>query len=115
MSKCGSASVLPTSRRPALPSRVSCCAAIRVIWAAGVRPSPLVDSLGAELGPGGSGQGAAGLLDPRPSNVFVIGDAAYLVDSKTGKQVPGVSQGALQMGKYVAAIIREEQAVATRL
>jgi NADH dehydrogenase len=80
-----------------------------VIWAAGVRPHPLVATLGAELGPGGRVKVQPDCSIPGHPNVFVIGDAAYLVDSKTGKQVPGVSQGALQMGRYVAAIIREEQ------
>jgi NADH dehydrogenase len=83
-----------------------------VIWAAGVRPSPLVATLGAELGPGGRVKVQPDCSIPGHPNVFVIGDAAYLVDSKTGKQVPGVSQGALQMGRYVAAIIQEEQAPA---
>ena len=81
-----------------------------VIWAAGVRPSPLVATLGAELGPGGRVKVQPDCSIAGHPTVFVIGDAAYLVDSKTGKQVPGVSQGALQMGQYVAAIIREEQA-----
>jgi NADH dehydrogenase len=45
---------------------------------------------------------------PGHPNVFVIGDAAYLVDSHTFRQVPGVSQGALQMGRYVAKVIQEE-------
>ena len=80
-----------------------------VIWAAGVRPSPVVATLGAELGPGGRVKVQPDCSIPGYPNVFVIGDAAYLVDSKTGKQVPGVSQGALQMGRYVAAIVREEQ------
>jgi NADH dehydrogenase len=84
-----------------------------VIWAAGVRPAPLVETLGAELGPGGRVKVQPDCSVPGHPNVFVIGDAAYLVDSKTGKQVPGVSQGALQMGKYVAAIIGEERASAT--
>jgi NADH dehydrogenase len=85
-----------------------------VIWAAGVRPSPLVATLGAELGPGGRVKVQPDCSIAGQPNVFVIGDAAYLVDSKSGKQVPGVSQGALQMGKYVAAIIREEQVARTR-
>jgi NADH dehydrogenase len=85
-----------------------------VIWAAGVRPAPLVETLGAELGSGGRVKVQPDCSIPGHPNVFVIGDAAYLVDSKTGKQVPGVSQGALQMGKYVAAIIREEQASSAR-
>jgi NADH dehydrogenase len=80
-----------------------------VIWAAGVRPSPLVATLGAELGPGGRVKVQPDCSIAGHPNVFVIGDAAYLVDSRTGKQVPGVSQGALQMGQYVAAIIHEEQ------
>jgi NADH dehydrogenase len=83
-----------------------------VIWAAGVRPSPLVETLGAELGPGGRVKVQPDCSIAGHPNVFVIGDAAFLVDSKSGKQVPGVSQGALQMGKYVAAIIREEVALA---
>ena len=81
-----------------------------VIWAAGVRPAPLVETLGAELGPGGRVKVQPDCSIPGYPNVFVIGDVAYLVDSKSGKQVPGVSQGALQMGRYVANIIREEQA-----
>jgi NADH:ubiquinone reductase (H+-translocating) len=81
-----------------------------VIWCAGVRPSPLVESLGAELGPGGRVKVQPDCSLPTHPNVFVIGDAAYLVDSKTNQPVPGVSQGALQMGRYVAAIVREELA-----
>ena len=81
-----------------------------VIWAAGVRAAPLVQSLGAPTGPGGRVKVAADCSIPGHSNVFVIGDAAYLVDSKTDRQVPGVSQGALQMGRYVATVIREDLA-----
>ncbi len=79
-----------------------------VIWAAGVRASPLVSSLGAEVGPGSRVKVNADCSIPGHPNAFVIGDAAYLVDSKTGQQVPGVSQGALQMGRYVAGVIEEE-------
>jgi NADH dehydrogenase len=42
--------------------------------------------------------------------VFVIGDAAYLIDPRTQRPVPGVSQGALQMGRYVARVIAAELA-----
>jgi len=79
-----------------------------VIWAAGVKASPLVATLGAELGPGGRVNVQPDCSIPGDPNVFVIGDAAYLVDSRTGKPVPGVSQGALQMGRYVARVIRED-------
>jgi NADH:quinone reductase (non-electrogenic) len=76
-----------------------------VIWAAGVKAAPLVGSLGAELGPGGRVKVLPDCSVPGHPNAFVIGDAAYLVDSATGQQVPGVSQGALQMGRYVAKVI----------
>jgi NADH dehydrogenase len=79
-----------------------------VIWAAGVRAAAVVQSLGAELGPGGRVKVEQDCSIPGHPNVFVIGDAAYLVDSHTGRQVPGVSQGALQMGRYVAKVIQED-------
>jgi NADH:ubiquinone reductase (H+-translocating) len=79
-----------------------------VIWAAGVKAAPLVATLGAELGPGGRVKVSPDCSVPGHPNAFVIGDAAYLVDSASGKQVPGVSQGALQMGRYVAKVIEAE-------
>ncbi len=75
-----------------------------VIWAAGVRAAPLAGLLGAPTGPGGRVAVASDCSLPGHPEVFVIGDAAYLVDSR-GCTVPGVSQGALQMGRYVAAVI----------
>ena len=79
-----------------------------VIWAAGVKAAPLVGTLGAELGPGGRVKVLPDCSVPGHPNAFVIGDAAYLVDSATGQQVPGVSQGALQMGRYVAKVVETE-------
>ncbi|MFL6602873.1 MAG: NAD(P)/FAD-dependent oxidoreductase [Steroidobacteraceae bacterium] len=79
-----------------------------IIWAAGVRAAPVVQSLGAELGSGGRVKVKPDCSIPGHPNVFVIGDAAYLVDSDNGRQVPGVSQGALQMGRYVAKVIQED-------
>jgi NADH dehydrogenase len=81
-----------------------------VIWAAGVRAAPVVQTLGAELGPGGRVKVEPDCSIKGYPNVFVIGDAAYLIDSKTGHQVPGVSQGALQMGRYVAKVVQEDLA-----
>jgi NADH dehydrogenase len=79
-----------------------------VIWAAGVRASPIVATLGTELGPGGRVKVLPDCSVPGQPDVFVIGDAAYLIDWKTNKQVPGVSQGALQMGRYVARVIQQD-------
>jgi NADH dehydrogenase len=79
-----------------------------VIWAAGVRAAPLVQTLGAPLGPGGRVKVGQDCSIPGHPEVFVIGDSAYLIDSRTNRQVPGVSQGALQMGRFVARVILEE-------
>lgn len=79
-----------------------------VIWAAGVKAAPLVATLGAELGPGGRVKVQSDCSVRGYPNAFVIGDAAYLVDSETDQQVPGVSQGALQMGRYVAKVIETD-------
>jgi NADH dehydrogenase len=79
-----------------------------VIWAAGVRASPLAGMLGVPVGPGSRVQVMPDCSVPGYPNVFVIGDAAYLIDSKTNRPVPGVSQGALQMGRYVARVIAED-------
>jgi len=79
-----------------------------VIWAAGVKAAPLVTTLGAELGPGGRVKVSPDCSIPGHPNAFVIGDAAHLVDSASGRTVPGVSQGALQMGRYVAKVIETQ-------
>ncbi|MFT6398353.1 MAG: NADH dehydrogenase [Bradymonadia bacterium] len=76
-----------------------------VVWAAGVQASSLGGMLGATLD-------RAGRVHVEPdcsvlglTDVFVIGDMAHLVDPVSGEQVPGVAQGALQMGEHVAAEI----------
>ncbi len=69
-----------------------------VIWTAGVRAAPLTDRV--RVSPDCS--------VPGHPETFVIGDAAYLVDAASGQPVPGVSQGALQMGRYVARVIDAE-------
>jgi NADH dehydrogenase len=79
-----------------------------VIWAAGVRASPLGATLGVPLGPAGRVRVLPDCSIPGHPESFVIGDAAYLVDAVTAQPVPGVSQGALQMGRYVARVIDAE-------
>jgi NADH:ubiquinone reductase (H+-translocating) len=79
-----------------------------VIWTAGVRAAPLTDSLGVPLDPGGRVKVAPDCSVPGHPEAFVIGDAAWLIDPIRGTAVPGVSQGALQMGRYVAGIIDAE-------
>jgi NADH dehydrogenase len=79
-----------------------------VIWTAGVRAAPLTASLGVPLGPSGRVKVAPDCSLPGHPEVFVIGDAAWLIDGASGAPVPGVSQGALQMGRYVARVIDAE-------
>lgn len=80
--------------------------AANVFWAAGVKASPLGESLGVPTD--GSGRVMVGedLTIPGHDNVFVIGDQAHAVDPATGEMVPGVAQGAIQGGRYAAKIIR---------
>jgi NADH:ubiquinone reductase (H+-translocating) len=79
-----------------------------VIWTAGVRAAPLTATLGVPLGPAGRVRVLPDCSVPGHREAFVIGDAAWLVDPVSGAAVPGVSQGALQMGRYVARVIEAE-------
>jgi NADH dehydrogenase len=78
-----------------------------VLWAAGVRASSLAASLGAPRDPSGRVEVDPDLSIPGHPEVFVIGDLAKMV-MPDGSQVPGVAQGALQGGRYVARLIAAE-------
>jgi NADH:ubiquinone reductase (H+-translocating) len=78
-----------------------------VLWAAGVRASPLADSLGAPRDPSGRVEVSPDLSIPGHPEVFVIGDLARMVMAD-GTQVPGVAQAALQGGRHVARVIAAE-------
>jgi len=82
--------------------------AANVFWAAGVKASPLGESLGAPSDRSGRVIVEEDLSVPGHPNVFVIGDQAHAVDPATGEMVPGVAQGAIQGGRYVAKIIKAE-------
>ncbi|HYR63410.1 MAG TPA: NAD(P)/FAD-dependent oxidoreductase [Actinomycetota bacterium] len=74
-----------------------------VLWAAGVRASPLGESLGAPLDRSGRVIVEPDLSLPGHPEVFVVGDLALV--TQDGKPVPGVAQGALQGGSHAAACI----------
>jgi NADH dehydrogenase len=78
-----------------------------VLWAAGVQASPLGKTLNVPLDRAGRVEVKPDLSIPGHPNVFVIGDLAKMLN-KDGTQVPGVAQGALQGGKYVAGLIKAE-------
>ena len=77
-----------------------------VLWAAGVQASPLAKTLGAPLDRAGRVEVGPDLTIPGHPEVFVVGDVARAVIA--GREVPGVSQGALQGGRYAARTIARE-------
>jgi NADH dehydrogenase len=85
-----------------------------VLWAAGVAASPLGKKLGAAVDRAGKVPVNPDLSLPAHPEVFVIGDLAAAKDEQ-GKLLPGVAPVAIQQGKFVAKLIREEMRLATRL
>jgi NADH dehydrogenase len=75
-----------------------------LIWAAGVRASPLVDMLGLELDRGFRIKVNDDLTVPGKPNVFVAGDMAGAKDGH-GKLYPQVATVAIQQGKHVGKTI----------
>ncbi|MCB9727956.1 MAG: NAD(P)/FAD-dependent oxidoreductase [Deltaproteobacteria bacterium] len=76
-----------------------------VVWAAGVRASPLGATLGVPLDKMGRVRVEADLSVPGHPEVFVVGDLAHAED-EDGKPLPGLAPVALQQGRHVAAVIR---------
>ncbi len=75
-----------------------------VLWAAGVAPSPLARSLGAQLDTDGRVIVRDDLTVPDREEVFAIGDMAAL------DGVPGVAPAAMQQGRHAARTIRRRLA-----
>jgi NADH dehydrogenase len=88
-------------------------AARTVVWAAGVRSSPLADKLrgafGAELDRQGRVLVTAQLHLPQRPDVFVIGDMAR-PETPDGEPLPGVAPVAMQQGQHVARVLRARRA-----
>ena len=76
-----------------------------IFWAAGVKASPLGQSLGAPLDRAGRVIVGPDLTLPGHPEVFVVGDMAAMTSADTGKPVPGVAQGGIQSGHYAGATI----------
>ena len=81
-----------------------------VFWAAGVQGTALAGSLKFKRDHMGRVMVGEDLSLPGHPEVFVIGDAAHVVDPQTGNPVPAVAQGAIQMGQFVAQVIKDEVA-----
>ena len=75
-----------------------------IIWAAGVKASPLAQTLGVELDRGGRVKVRTDLTISGHPEVFVIGDLAACVDVE-GRAMPGLAPVAIQQGRCAAANI----------
>ncbi len=79
-----------------------------VLWAAGVKASPLgkslADATGVALDRAGRVMVEPDLSVPGHPEIFVIGDLANY-SHQTGKPLPGVAPVAMQQGRYVAQVI----------
>lgn len=82
-------------------------ASATVIWAAGVKPSPLGKSLGSRHDEVGRVVVNDDLTVEGHPNVFVIGDLAHAKDSN-GNPLPGLAPVAIQQGRYVGRLIATE-------
>jgi NADH dehydrogenase len=93
--------------------RTEIIAAHTVLWAAGVRASPLGQALaratGVILDRGGRVPVQPDLTVAGHPDIFVIGDMAFCLD-ETGKPLPGVAPVAMQQGRYVADLIQRRLA-----
>jgi NADH dehydrogenase len=74
--------------------------AVVTLWAAGVQASPLGKLLGVETDRRGCVLVDGFLNPPGHPEIFICGDLAHV--EQDGRQVPGVAQPAIQMGRYVA-------------
>lgn len=83
-----------------------CIPARNVFWAAGVSASPLGHSLDVPLDPAGRVLVEPDLTVPGHREIFVIGDLAHAAHD--GDMVPGVAQGAMQGGRFVARTIEAD-------
>ncbi len=88
------------------PKGIGAVEAAVILWAAGVEASPLGKMLGAATDHRGCVVVDNQLNPPGLPTVFVTGDLSHF--EQDGKQVPGVAQPAMQMGDYVAKVIRAD-------
>ncbi len=76
-----------------------------IVWAAGVEAPNLTKQLGVQLDAGGRIIVEKDLSIPGHPNIFALGDIAHCFD-QAEKRVPGLCQGAIQMGRHAAKVIQ---------
>ncbi len=84
-------------------------AAATVLWAAGVQATSLGKASGMPVDKKGRVLVEADLSVPGHRNVFVAGDQACFLH-QTGEPLPGTAPVAMQQGRYLARIIRDDLA-----
>lgn len=77
-----------------------------IVWAAGLKASPLTRFLDAELDRMGRVKVAPDLTVPKHPEVYVLGDLIHL--EQDGRLLPGVAQTALQSGRFAAEQVARE-------
>jgi NADH:ubiquinone reductase (H+-translocating) len=82
--------------------------AVVTLWAAGVQASPLGKMLGTPNDKRGCAIVDLYLNPPGHPEIFVCGDLAHVEEA--GRQVPGVAQPAMQMGRHAAQMIAQDMA-----
>jgi NADH:ubiquinone reductase (H+-translocating) len=76
----------------------------QIIWAAGNRASPILDSLNVELDGAGRVRVEPDLTIEGDRWIFVVGDAAHCIGTD-GQPLPALAPVAMQQGRYVGSII----------
>jgi NADH dehydrogenase len=76
-----------------------------LIWTAGIKAAPILDSLGVERAGAGRVRVTPTLQLPEHPEVFVLGDAAHLLN-EDGQPLPMLSTVAIQQGKETARNIQ---------
>lgn len=79
-----------------------------IIWAAGVAANPLTEKLNLQKDRIGRIVVDEFCSVPNYPEVFAIGDVANFFDSTSNSPLPGVSPVAMQQGRYVSKLIRQE-------
>ncbi len=82
--------------------------AVVTLWAAGVQASPLGKMLGVPTDRRGCAMVDIYLNPPGHPEIFVCGDLAHVEEN--GRQVPGVAQPAMQMGRHATKMIGQDMA-----
>jgi len=78
-----------------------------VIWAAGNKAAPVLQTLDVPQDRGGRVIVGPDLSIPDHPEIFVIGDAAHALDEE-GKPLPGIASVAIQQGIYAAKLIKKQ-------